>query len=245
MAWTSLTYAFESVLTSAKMTQNQDNFTALAQGLSGAPAILKAAIPASVAYEDEANTFTTNQTIQKADPVILLDDTAAGSTTAKIHFNNDSLYLRTNENETLDQQNDATKPSWALALENTADTFTVYRRPAGGAFAALFGFNNSGTMTVGTVPLARIDGFTGTQVLDVGSIPAHTTSTFNMTITGAALGDFVIVSVSPAVLSNSIVLHARVSNTDTVTVYLTNTSTGAIDPASATYFVKVIKKGFT
>lgn len=39
MAWTNLVYAYASVLTSAKMTQNQDNFTALAQGLSGAPAI--------------------------------------------------------------------------------------------------------------------------------------------------------------------------------------------------------------
>ena len=37
--WTSLTYAFGSLLTSAKMTQNQDNFTALAEGASGAPAI--------------------------------------------------------------------------------------------------------------------------------------------------------------------------------------------------------------
>lgn len=37
MAWTALTYAYGSVLTSAKMTQNQDNFTALANGDSGAP----------------------------------------------------------------------------------------------------------------------------------------------------------------------------------------------------------------
>lgn len=44
MAWTSLTYAFGSVLTSSKMTQNQDNFTALAQGLSGAPKIQTAAL---------------------------------------------------------------------------------------------------------------------------------------------------------------------------------------------------------
>lgn len=44
MAWNNITYAYGSVLTSAKMTQNQDNFTALAQGLSGAPKILTAAL---------------------------------------------------------------------------------------------------------------------------------------------------------------------------------------------------------
>lgn len=40
MAWTSHTFAYGSVLTSTKMTQNFDNFTALAQGLTGAPALV-------------------------------------------------------------------------------------------------------------------------------------------------------------------------------------------------------------
>lgn len=42
MAWTSLTFAFGSLLTSTKMTQMQDNFEAVAQGLSGAPALVVA-----------------------------------------------------------------------------------------------------------------------------------------------------------------------------------------------------------
>lgn len=46
MAWTSILYVFKSVLTSAKMTSNQANFTAVAQGLSGAPKILDAAFNA-------------------------------------------------------------------------------------------------------------------------------------------------------------------------------------------------------
>jgi len=37
--WTDLTYPFGSLLTSTKMTQNQDNFTALAEGHTGAPVI--------------------------------------------------------------------------------------------------------------------------------------------------------------------------------------------------------------
>src|SRR4030067_622428 len=44
MGWTSLTYAYGSVLTSTKMTQTQDNSPARAQGLAGAPSILTAAI---------------------------------------------------------------------------------------------------------------------------------------------------------------------------------------------------------
>src|SRR3990167_9486189 len=39
MTWTAPTYAFGSKLTSTKMTQNQDNFTALARGDSGAPSL--------------------------------------------------------------------------------------------------------------------------------------------------------------------------------------------------------------
>jgi hypothetical protein len=44
MAWTTISYPFGSTLTSSKMTQNQDNFTALAQGLSGSPAVLAEAL---------------------------------------------------------------------------------------------------------------------------------------------------------------------------------------------------------
>lgn len=44
MAWTALTYAFGSVLTSSKMTQNQDNFTAMGDGDAGAPKVKPLAI---------------------------------------------------------------------------------------------------------------------------------------------------------------------------------------------------------
>lgn len=43
MAWTNLTFPFASLLTSLKMTQLDDNFDALAAGLTGAPPILEAA----------------------------------------------------------------------------------------------------------------------------------------------------------------------------------------------------------
>lgn len=40
MAWTNLTFAFGSLLTSTKMTQMYDNFAALAAGDSGAPNVI-------------------------------------------------------------------------------------------------------------------------------------------------------------------------------------------------------------
>lgn len=49
--WTALTYAYGSLLTSTKMTQNQDNFTALAEGAAGAPNIATAAITALAVTE--------------------------------------------------------------------------------------------------------------------------------------------------------------------------------------------------
>lgn len=58
MAWTDLTFAFGSLLTSTKMTQLDNNFDALASGASGAPEILIDALTActsghyQVAYED-------------------------------------------------------------------------------------------------------------------------------------------------------------------------------------------------
>lgn len=44
MAWTDITFAFEEVLTSTKMTNLDENFDALANGDSGAPAIQTAAL---------------------------------------------------------------------------------------------------------------------------------------------------------------------------------------------------------
>jgi len=51
MTWTSLSFAYGSVLTSTKMTQLYDNLTALAKGHSGAPSIINAAVDAAAAIE--------------------------------------------------------------------------------------------------------------------------------------------------------------------------------------------------
>lgn len=77
---------------------------------------------------------------------------------------------------------------------------------------------------------------------DFGSVtgPDGQTST-TVTVTGAAPGDSVECGLSTAT-GSGIVLHGNVTATDTVTVYLLNTaSSGAIDTASGTLWVRVRK----
>lgn len=131
MAWTSLTYSFLSLLTSSKMTQNQDNFTALAQGLSGAPAILKAAIPASVAYEDEANTFTSDQTIAKSTALLTINDTS-GSSEGRLKL------ARSGAGRTL------------------RDNGTEFQIVNAAFSATIVGIDDTGKFTAGIFPLARM-----------------------------------------------------------------------------------------
>jgi len=83
MAWTSVTFAYGSVLTSAKMTQLQDNFTAVAQALSGAPAIVSlksssmidAATGAVYVGDSPDTTNTTTTYVEIANFCILQDGT--------------------------------------------------------------------------------------------------------------------------------------------------------------------------
>lgn len=150
-----------------------------AQWYSDTP-IVKASIPSAVAYEDEANTFTANQKISKSTPVLLLNDTTTNGRQAKI-VNNPSggttgtainnLQIRTNEADAFDVQQDATQPSWAMALhEGSNDRFALYRKPAGGVFGAILAFDNAGKMTAGIVPLARmgVSGSFTTASLETG-----------------------------------------------------------------------------
>lgn len=58
MTWTSLSFSFGSLLTSAKMTQLHDNITALANGDSGAPSIQEAAMGASSINQAALKTTT-------------------------------------------------------------------------------------------------------------------------------------------------------------------------------------------
>jgi hypothetical protein len=79
----------------------------------------------------------------------------------------------------------------------------------------------------------------GSSSLDFGSISAVSQASLTITVTGAAVGDEVIMAL-PAAPAAGIVFNAFVSAADTVTIRASNITASAVDPAAATYGVIVI-----
>jgi predicted nuclease of predicted toxin-antitoxin system len=80
----------------------------------------------------------------------------------------------------------------------------------------------------------------GSVTWDAASIADGDEEAKDVTVTGAALGDFVLVSASIDVADLALV--AQVTAADTVTCNLLNNTGGAIDLASMTVYVRVIPR---
>ena len=78
-----------------------------------------------------------------------------------------------------------------------------------------------------------------TASLDFGSISAVSQANLTITVTGAAVGDEVIMAL-PAAPAAGIVFNAFVSAANTVTIRASNITASPVDPAAATYGVIVI-----
>src|SRR5512139_1445842 len=72
-----------------------------------------------------------------------------------------------------------------------------------------------------------------TETFDAGSIAAAGYEAEDITVPGAAVGDFVMASLT-TMLTNDMMLTAHVSAADTVKVILFNPTTGSINLASGT-----------
>jgi hypothetical protein len=81
---------------------------------------------------------------------------------------------------------------------------------------------------------------TGSGTLDFSETSAQSSADLTITVTGAAVGDTVALGIPASPPSNSC-FTAFVSATNTVTVRFNNYSSGALDPASGTFKVTVIK----
>lgn len=81
----------------------------------------------------------------------------------------------------------------------------------------------------------------GSAALNFGSTAAQSSADLTITVTGAADGDPVILGVPNAATLTNSAFTAWVSAANTVTVRYNNYSSGAQDPANATFKVKVIK----
>ena len=77
----------------------------------------------------------------------------------------------------------------------------------------------------------------GSKTWNPGSLADGAGETTNLTVSGAALGDFVLVA--PPVSVSSCLVTGYVSATDTVTIRLQNESGATYDMASGTWRVKV------
>lgn len=75
---------------------------------------------------------------------------------------------------------------------------------------------------------------------DAGSIADGDEEAKEVTVTGAALGDFAFASLSIDIAD--LQLSADVTAANTVTCILSNSTGGAIDLASATVYVRVLKR---
>jgi hypothetical protein len=88
--------------------------------------------------------------------------------------------------------------------------------------------------------LADFGGLNASEVFDAGSIADGDEAVGEITVEGASLGDFVLVSMSIDVAD--LTLAGAVTATDTVTYQLLNNTGGAVDLASATVYVRVIPR---
>lgn len=81
----------------------------------------------------------------------------------------------------------------------------------------------------------------GSATLDFGNTAAQNSADLTITVTGAANGDVVSLGVPNSSVNANTCFTAWVSATDTVTVRFNNYSSGAVDPASGTFKIKVLK----
>lgn len=93
-------------------------------------------------------------------------------------------------------------------------------------------------VTAVRAPLAGL--LTGSVTWDAGSIASGAEEAKDVTVTGAALGDFVLVSHGIDVADLAIV--GQVTAADTVTLNLLNNTGGAVDLATTTAYAVVLPK---
>ena len=109
-----------------------------------------------------------------------------------------------------------------------------------GARQNLLSMNASNQVQIGdTTDMVYLASLAGSATWNPGSIADGNEEATNVTVTGAALGDFCMVSFSLDVAD--LVLSGEVTASNTVTAVLANNTGGAVDLGSGTLRAKVIK----
>lgn len=92
----------------------------------------------------------------------------------------------------------------------------------------------------GNVWRDNLPALAGSAILDFPSVNDGTIAERTLTVTGAAVGDKVLIAI-PSTLETGLIPVAFVSAADTVTVRLFNASGATVDPASAPWAAEVLK----
>ena len=186
------------------------------------------------------STTLRNQFLKNADSTTLRNQFLknADSTTLRNQFlkNADSTTLKNELLKNADSTTERTYSDLKYSLKAGSSSLTTCSA----------GTINNGA-TVDTVEFgnkyARM--YTGSKVYDFGAIASGQDSTFTVTVTGASVGNPVLLSYSAMVnteIMYGIVYWAEVTGTNTVTVHATVlTGSAGANPPSRTYYVTIIK----
>ena len=124
---------------------------------------------------------------------------------------------------TTTQMNAISTPATGLSVFNTTDSAVYIRRGTGAGWQQI------------------ANEIFATASLNFASTNAQNSSDLTITLTGAVDGDAVVLGVPNAAVNANSCYTAWVSAANTVTVRFNNYSSGAIDPAQATFKVTIIK----
>jgi hypothetical protein len=124
----------------------------------------------------------------------------------------------------------------ALHITNVGKIqFPQYSSSVSGTATYNLSVDASGNVITTSVPLSN------SASLNFPSTSAQNSSDLTITVTGAALNDLVVLGVPNGSVNANTCYTAWVSATNTVTVRFNNYSSGAIDPASGTFNVRILK----
>ena len=130
---------------------------------------------------------------------------------------------------------------WWIVSNVTGQTATV--KTSGGAGVAIRAGKTTIVQEDGTDVLrclSQADELIGSATWDPGSVSSGLATTTSVTVTGAAVGDYVVGVSHSQITTAAVVLTGQVTSANTVTVTLANFSGGAVDLASGTVRVRVV-----
>ena len=174
-------------------------------------------------------TFSSITAATSSDPFVMVYDKSTSQFKTKLLQNNSIGKLIASANGI----NDVTAMSWDLSGNITVQQGLTLTTD----LAVTEGGTGASTAAGARTNLGVIS---DTATLDFPSISSNSIEVLTMTVTGAEVGDTVMLG-APSTIEDNLIWTGFVSAADTVSIRMHHTSGSAIDPASATWRATVIK----